>query len=260
MTTVKKKTIRINIVLLIMTILYSIFLLLCSTLITDLKTFKSNLQIAIEQSWRQQARLTLADVINEFEYAVENEDVDANNVESVSKWCSINYSGIRNGGLTSDGFVIELNSDMLIVSDYLVDLSKPNSIHNHLSISDSNYKNFELVEDIIEKIKTFSDTKYNDNYYWINNGQTEWLEWKTYPTNVLGKDDYYSDDGETSSFNKYVFVLSTNKNEIYAYYSFMDDIDLFIKIINYSLIISLCAMIITIFYVTYNEFNKNESR
>ena len=260
MTTVKKKTIRINIILLIMTILYSVFLILCSILITDLKDFKSELKTAIEQSWRQQARTTLAGVVNTFDYAVNNGEVDPNNVESVSKWCSVNYRGVRNGGLTSDGFVIELNSDMLIVSDYLVDISKPNSIHNHLSSNDSVYGEFELIEDIIKKIKTFSDTKYNDNFYWILDGQTEWLEWKTYPTNLLGKDDYYTENGEVSSFNKYVFVLSTNVNEIYSYYDFIDNIDLFVKIIQYSLAISLCAIIVTIFYITYNEFNKNESR
>lgn len=260
MTIAKRKTIRINIILLIMTILYSIFLILCSTLVTNLKSFKSNLQTAIEQSWRQQARITLADVINKFDYAINNGEVDANDVESVSKWCSINYRGVRNGGLTSDGFVIELNSNMLIVSDYLVDISKPDSIHNHLSKDDSIYGEFELIEDIIKKIKTFSDTKYNDNYYWVLDGQTEWLEWKTYPTNLLGKDDYYTDEGENVSFNKYVFVLSTNMNEVYSYYDFINDIDLFIKVIHYSLMISLCFIIITIFYITYNEFNKNESR
>lgn len=260
-----KKTIKINLILGVMCVLYSVSLFLCSNLLNGLESFNSNLKTSIEQSWRQQARLTLSNVIDRFSYAIEHDKLDANNIEEVAEWCKINYQGITNGSQSSDGFVVELNSNNLIISGHLIDISKEDSIKKYLKLENIDIKDrsdTELIKNVINNIEKFLDTKYNDNNYWINNGKEEWIEWKIYPTSILGKDDYINIDGnETSLFNKYVFVLRTNANDIYSYYTnIIHNIDMYINIVHYALVISLIFIIVFIFYITYNEFNSKNKQ
>lgn len=255
---IKRKRRKINIILITGVILYSVLLFLSTIILGYMNDFNSNLKKTLEQSWRQQARMTLNDVINKLDYEVKQGTIDPNNIEQVAKWCKINYSGIRNGGDLSDGFVVELYSER-IIEDKLIDASKDDSCIKYLDeIQIDNNDYVVQIQSVVDKIKLSVDSGYGDNNYWISNNVEEWLEWKIYPMNTLGDDGYLTkDDTISSKNNKYVFVLGTNSDEIYSYYNnIFITIEMVNNIVSIILAVALASLISFILYTTYTEFNK----
>lgn len=254
-----KKKCKINVMLVIFSLLYSICLILGGSILEGLNNYDTNLKISIEQSSRSSARLLLQDMVNRFDYAVGHNSLNPDDEKQVAAWCKINFAGIRNGSNMSDGFVIDLKNEQ-IIEDTNIDISKTDSVARGFTEEIALHHNDKEAKKIIDKIRSTNDTVSGENYSWMagDSDSIEWLEWKVYPVNRIGMEDYETSTGiHKDDCKKYVFVLGTHKNEIFTpYVSTFMSITIIQRLIYSLLVISLVTMISFILYATYTEFKR----
>lgn len=82
----------------------------------QLNNTSDNIKTIIEQSWRSQARRTLSDLRDQFNYSVQEGKLDPGNKGDLESWSKNNLSGITNGGRTSNAFMVELGTDGVLWS------------------------------------------------------------------------------------------------------------------------------------------------
>jgi len=249
---------KLNIVLILICAVFMGTLLLAGYSINIIKSYKSNLKTTIEQRKRADARLLLKDVIDRFDYAVNTKQVDPSSIKSVSNWAAYNFSGLRNGGATSDGFIIELGTEQYISDSsvsYKVLVNESRTMKSEIP----NHTRPDLATKAFDKMRLGLNTTYGDNVTWNYNGSNEWLEWAVYPTAIsIGiNDEPRTLNGEKNDkYRKYIFILRTEEKEIYTPYQYIfDGTDYLIHIIYILLVVLLVFIIGTLFYVAYREYH-----
>lgn len=251
---------KINAILICYTLIFSFMLTVSGLLITSIQNYKTNLIKNIEEQKREDARILLRDAVNRFDRAIVLGQVDSNNIDSVAKWSYNNFSGLRNGSATSDGFIIELGSEQF-VDDQSLDCQKPEFKSNGRYMKDeaAMHKDPKLAELILNKMRIGVSTKHNDNYYWNFDGSPEWLEWTIYPPNItIGlNDEPKTIRGiKNPNYKRYLFVLGTQQDEILKQYqNTFNMIDNITKLIYLLLFTSLVSLTIKMFYLVYIELH-----
>lgn len=261
---------KINIIFIIASLIFSMLLLISGVLLKDITTYKQNLQQSIEASKRQSSRYLLKDVIDRLDIAVKMGYVDPNNSNSIAQWSAINFSGLRNGTDTSNGFVILIEGDTArIIEDSSVDCANNTdgtpiiNTEKQQRLIDNEpikHKDPTLAKYVYSKIKLAQDTTLYDNYTWNFDGSPEWLEWAVFPTNIslgVNNEPRTIAGYANSNYKKYIFVLGTQSDEVFSRFTkAFNQINEMIKLIYAVLFIFLIFIISGLFYLVYLEFKK----
>lgn len=176
---------------------------------------------SVKQQWRAQARRTLAalrDTLNEeIDMQLLNPYVDS----ELELWAKIHLSGIRNGGETSDAFMIDAKTGKFLW-DGSPDCAKESDCNNYrFIVEEAQYhKNTTLAAVVIHKIMQNFSTQAGDNIYWEYDDSPELLEWVTAPRDRLGFGDQPSTIGgiTNSAYKGIIIVLGTKTDEILSPY------------------------------------------
>lgn len=246
-------------------IIFSTLLIVGSLLVIKVNNEDILLKTNIERNKRNEARMALKDVTTRFQQDIKNGRVDPNDIKSVSKWAEQNFAGLRNGTKTSDGFIIELSSEMFVY-DGSPDCSKNIDIDKGRYMKDEAvmHKDPKKAEIALNQMRLGINTIAGDNFYWNFDGKPEWLEWLNVPEEpLLGIDDQPRTIRgiKNPNFKKYLFVLGTQSDEAFEPYKGvfdrMQDITNYIYIL---LGLSFFLIIFSLFRLVYIEFHKCPAR
>lgn len=191
-----------------------------SRAIENIKENQSNLRYSIEQHWRANSRQILKDSINIFEGDVEKGVVDPNNMRSVGEWATLNFSGIRNGGPTSDGWVGEIGNAIFIDDqspDCQVELI--DGVVRTFDQEPQMHEDPALAKEIMDRILVGVPTTHGDSYYWNFDGSPEWIEFTYYPEKIGVHDEPRTINGiKNPKYIQYVFFMGAQQDEIFKRY------------------------------------------
>lgn len=249
MTTKTKKRILFN-------LLNVVFLAVCLFSISYIysieKTIinvKNELELSIEKEWREQAKRTLKDLKNQFLLEVQINKMNPYDEYQVQQWALININGIRNGGLTSDAFMIRM-PDEKFIWDGSPDCSKPEFLKNGRYMIDepSMHQDPVLAQKILDEMrKIYSTVDGNYNYYWQFDDSQELLEWVIIPDDAFGFNyETYTKQGiKNNKYVSYILILGTQKDEIMSNFKHIfKHFDLIINMIRVTLIVFLLMTIV----------------
>lgn len=252
----KARQIKLNILNIVVFTIIGIILFTGSRAIYTIETSVDILKSQLEQHWREQARNTLDDVINQFDNDSTNGLIDLYDNASIGSWTNIHFSGIRNGGPTSDGWVAELASEEFI-DDQSEDCSRDEFEINGRFFKDEAIMHVdpELAEKVLNRIRSGEPTKYGENIWWNFDGEPEWIEFKFYPIKRgLGGEPRTIGGIKNESFRRFVFVLGTQSDEIYApYKSYILRQESIIKYLYILITTSFISSIIFMFVVIFKR-------
>ena len=230
-------------------------------LMNDIELSRVNLETNIEKEWRLQAKRTLSDVANGFNYDMQQGLVDPNDEVSLQQWAKRNIAGILNGGQTGDAFMINL-SDEKFIWDGSPDCAKPEFIINGRFMSDEAemHQDKEQAEYILDKMRLARSTldTYDDNW-WNFDGSKEYLEWVVIPPGILGFDNESKTNGGVlnNKYSKVLIALGTQKDEVESIY--VNDLKMMDKtIISLRLFIIICAVVCISNMIIYVYLNKKK--
>lgn len=183
----------------------------------DVGNIQNNIQNTIIQTWREQARRTLLDLKEQFITGVNDGTIDIDNDPSINHWSSINLAGIRNGGNTSDGFLIKMPQE-LFEWDGSADCAKPEFLIHGRYLKDEAvlHQRPDLAMNIINEMRKLYDTKSGDNRYWQFDDSKEHLEWIIIPKETKGFDNEPLTIGGAinPNYRAFIMVLGTQEDEI----------------------------------------------
>lgn len=178
---------------------------------------KNQIPIVLEQTWREQARTTLANVRVEFLAGVKEGTINPLDDASVQKWASVYYSGLRNGGSTSDGFIIRMPTGKFMWDGSpdcaTLDLATQG---RYIKGEAPKHKNPSLAEKVYLAMSNMHSTREGDNQYWQYDDATEYLEWAVVPNDTNGIDDEPMTIGGAINpkYNSFIFTLGTQSDEV----------------------------------------------
>lgn len=185
--------------------------------ISELDNMVTESQQTVQQIWREQARRTLSDLRQQFLLEVQDETLNPYDELAVQKWASIHLNGVRNGGETSDGFMIEMKSEKFIW-DGSPDCSKPEFITNGRYMKDEAalHSRPDLAEIALDEMRKIYTTNSNSNVYWVFDNSPELLEFTIIPTDTLGfNGETYTEAGiRNKDYKSYLICLGTQADEI----------------------------------------------
>jgi hypothetical protein len=185
--------------------------------IMEVRQTKEKVIYATEQAWREQARTTLKEVGVRFDEDVASGALNPNDRFALQEWCKKNISGLRNGGPTGDGFVIEIGSEIFIW-DGSPDCAKPIFIINGRYMKDEAqmHQRPDLAEKALDLMRLGVDTTANDNYYWQFDDSKELLEWIVKPSGMNGFNGEPRTIGgvNNTNYSKILIQLGTQEDEI----------------------------------------------
>lgn len=176
-----------------------------------------DLKNTIEQTWREQARRTLTDLGDQFVAGVDDKTIDLKNDSTINHWSSINIAGVRNGGNTSDAFLIKMPEE-LFEWDGSTDCAKPEFLiyGRYLKDEPALHKNPDLAWKVVTELRKMYNTKAGDNQYWLFDDSPELLEWRVIPKETKGFEGQPLTIGGAVNpkYVAFVLVLGTQQDEI----------------------------------------------
>lgn len=188
-----------------------------SLLVTNLRNCKEDIQTVTEQAWRGQARRTLDDLKVRLLDDVKNGLVNPNDNKSLQVWCQKNLVDIRNGGPTSDGFMVDMSTEQFIW-DGSNDCARPDFLikGRYLKDEPALHQDPKLATEMINIMRKEFDTQYGDNYYWRFDDSPELLEWVIVPKSMLGFNDEPATNGgvKNEKYKVVLIQLGTQTDEI----------------------------------------------
>lgn len=250
-----KSFIKIHMILILTSIIFVAILVLSGYSVGKINNYENNVKYTIEQQKRSDARILLKDAIDRFDYAIKIGQVNPTNEESVNKWASYNFSGLRNGSATSNGFIVELGEEVY-VSDSSVNYNTIFKDPARKTIKDEVKLNSSTKE-AFKKIKLGIDSSLDDNVSCSINGENEWLEWANYPTAIsvgIQDEPIMINGSKNSHYKKYVFIIRTKEDEIFkSYETIFSTLSYIVNIIYILLGVLLFVIICAMFYLVYLE-------
>ena len=193
-------------------------------IIDNYYTIRNNIKISNEFEWRQQAKRTLQTMTCQFDLDLTNGAVDANDNMSLQNWAKRNLADVRNGGPTSDGFMIRIyyeNGKLVgkFIWDGSPDCAKPSFILNDRYLTDEPemHVDSKQAQYICDQMLLGQSTLNTNNDYWWNfDGSPEFLEWDVRPVGTSG---FYEEPPtiggiNNEKYNKILICLGTQTDEI----------------------------------------------
>lgn len=249
------RTIRLNILNVAVFAITGLIFFAGSSAVFKIDRSMVDLKTDIEQHWREQARNTLNHTLDVFEKDYMLDLVDLYDNGSIEEWANKNFSGIRNGSSTSDGWIGEIGEG-IIISDQSPDCMifvEDEDIENPVIEKDRYFKNEhighvdpEQAKLVFKRISSGAKTTYGDNIWWKFNEDEEWLEFAYYP-NINGVDGEYRTvkGAKNDKFKRYVFVLGTQSEEIFSKYTMVFEKQRVIKyLIYFTMFVSFISSVI----------------
>lgn len=186
-----------------------------------LHTAQDTLSSTIEQTWREQARRTLADLKEQLLARIEAGELDPKNDMSMQKWAKVSFNGVRNGGITSDGFMLRMPGQSFIwdgSSDCAV--KDPTRADRKLTDFTTLFQDPNTCTVINKEMDKYYSTKSGDNNWWQFDDAPEFLEWVMIPSDNKGFNDEYLTSGGiiNPKYTSFLIQLGTQKDEVFKPY------------------------------------------
>lgn len=176
---------------------------------------------SVKQQWRAQARRTLAALRDTLNQEADLQLVNPYDDKELELWASVHLAEIRNGGETSDGFMIDAKTGKFLW-DGSPDCAKESDCNNSRFIIEEAHlhRNVTLAAFTIDKMMQNFSTQANDNMYWEYDDSQELLEWVIAPRDRVGFGEQPNTvGGVTNTACKGVLIaLGTQTDEILAPY------------------------------------------
>lgn len=176
---------------------------------------------SVKQQWRAQARRTLAALRDTLNEEVDMQIVNPFDDKELELWAKIHMSGVRNGGETSDGFMIDAKTGKFIW-DGSPDCAKDLDCNTYRFLVEEahTHKNATLAAVTISKMMQNFSTQAGDNIYWEYDDSPELLEWVIAPRERIGFGDQPNTIGgvTNTAYKGVLIALGTQTDEILAPY------------------------------------------
>lgn len=213
----KKKSIQLQIINLVLFSIVILITFIGSRVLKDLDTTNDNIKTSTEQAWRSQARTTLNGLKDKLLVDVKDGKVDPKDNVQLQEWCTENLADIRNGGPTSDGFMVDMSNEQFIL-DGSNDCAKEEFITNGRYLKDEAalHQDPVLANEMINVMRKEFDTQAGDNYYWQFDDSPELLEWVIVPKSMLGFENEPSTKGgiKNEKYKVVLIELGTQTDEV----------------------------------------------
>lgn len=237
-----------------------IFLILFSSNIIEVsKEHTDQRNAVVEQIWRDQLRVTLLDIKEQFLLDLTDGLVDPFNEQSVQHWAELRLSGRKISGPNGDSFVICFPSER-VVWDNSTDISGDHDIR-YLGDVLSQHQNPSLAIKVYNEMrKLYTTTRYSSNT-WNFDGSPEFLEWVIIPTERGGfnNEPKFIDGQLNPDYRVLLIGYGIQKDEIIKPFAQMDRvIDIQTQrliFLNYFLTI---GGIVFVFWIFYLEFSSRD--
>lgn len=197
-------------------ILAYVIITICSLIVFTTTNLKTVLYEDIISSWQRQARTTLNTVRNQFNHEVSVGAIDPYDEASVGSWAEVYISGLRNGGITSDAFLIDLKTGKFIW-DSSPDCASEGVSDRFIFDEAPKHNNPTLANKVLEEMLRGYDTEQGTNRYWLFDDSREYLEWVILPSSDHGFDGKPAviEGIVNKDHQSYILVLGTQEDEIY---------------------------------------------
>lgn len=236
-----------------------IFLIMFSTSITE--TSMGHIEdrnLILENVWREQARISLLDIKEQFLLDLANGMVDSADDDSLYQWAETRLSGRRVSGPGGDAFIISFPNEKIIWDNSLDTVQEQNrylgsSLHLH---EDPN-----LAKSVYSEMRKLYITTPSSKQSWNFDGNPEFLEWTVVPTERSGfNNEPKFVNGQINPDYKVLLIgYGLQKDEITDDFKLIDkDIEMQIKkltLLNYFLTF---GGIIFVFWFFYLELTKKD--
>ena len=245
--------VKFNLINIIVFTICGIIVFIGNGIINDIDNNSINLKNRIEQHWRQQARYHISSIISQLDEDYHNDIVDLYDNESLYKWSSLRFNGIRNGSPSSDGWIAELGTEEFIYNQDIEDIDN-DIIYFNDKISNSVNSS---IEPVFNRIRLGIPSQYGENIQLDNNGGKTWIEFAYYPINNGLKGESYIVRGKKNeNYRRIVVVVETKSHEIYKNYeSYFIEQD---KIIGNTYITIIASIILGILFLLSILFRHKE--
>jgi hypothetical protein len=190
-------------------------------IVTNINRLSKDTEMAIEQSWREQSRRTLQSLKNELLTEINSERVDPMSDKDLQEWAKVYLSDVRNGGETSDGFMIEMGQEKFIW-DGSPDCSVASADKaRYIKDNPPFHTKPILAEKAYAQMRQGFDTTSGMNNYWMFDDSYELLEWINIPAPRRG---FYGQDMtkygiKNQNYRGILIQLGTQKDEIMKPYT-----------------------------------------
>ena len=217
----------------------------------------------IEKVWREQGRTVLKDLREQFLSDVNSGIVDPYDKDTVVKWADLRLSGVRVGGPTSDGFIIDISNEE-VIWNASPDPGNLDFEGDTIYLADtlSSFADPDSGSLAFSQMRQIYSTNSLSNNSWNFDGSPSLLEWIIIPTDGLGFNSttFKINGVKNPEYKAYLLAVSIQEDEIFkpmAPITLLDEtIERALVILNYIVIVS---GIFSIFIIVYGDVLRGRS-